>query len=176
MQTSNLIVVKEFNGKHRINDAYRPIAEALKAKYRELEHIPVKHILFIENTEDKRKKNKATVFAQIGKVPDRWGDIIYQTTGKHFSYVMEIFRNNITEMSREQIIALIYHELRHIGYDGDLISHDIEDWANMVEKLGVNWAGTKAYIPDLLDKDIDWESIEGPETLFPAENTLRVVK
>lgn len=27
---------------------------------------------------------------------------------------------------------------------------DVEDWANMVEKLGINWASTKASIPNIL--------------------------
>ena len=46
----------------------------------------------------------------------------------------------------------------------------------MVEKLGLDWANTKGSIPDLLDDDVDWESITGPASLFPAETTLRVVK
>lgn len=79
-------------------------------------------------------------------------------------------------MSREQIYALIYHELRHIGTDGKMVDHEINDWINMVEKLGMNWNTTRAPIPDLLDEGIDWDSITGPATLFPAETTLRVVK
>ncbi|WP_406244149.1 putative metallopeptidase [Tissierella carlieri] len=33
----------------------------------------------------------------------------------------------IERMQREQIIALIYHELIHIREDGDMVKHDIED-------------------------------------------------
>ena len=43
---------------------------------------------------------------------------MYQTTGQTFEYMLEIYKINIINMSREQIVALIYHELRHIGRDG----------------------------------------------------------
>lgn len=179
----NIIAVEEFTGKYKINESYRPIAEALKAKFEELKYVPVNSILFVEIDEDKRKKNNSTVYAQIGKVPSKWSDIIYQVTGKYFDYMLEIFKENIYHMSREQIVALIYHELRHIqlvatkeGPKVDIVSHDVEDWLNMVEKLGLNWADTKSQVPNLLDASVNWESITGPATLFPEETALKLVK
>jgi predicted metallopeptidase len=179
----SIIAINEFNGKFKINENYRPIAKSLVTKFDELMHIPVANILFIENLEDERKKNNSTVYAQISKVPVKWEEIIYQVTGKHFEYMLEIFKENIQHMSREQIVALIYHELRHVqrvqtkgGSKIDIVSHEVEDWINMVEKLGLNWATTKGQIYDLLDESINWESIEGPMTLFPLETSLKLVK
>jgi len=180
---NNIIAVEEFGGKYKINENYRPIADALKVKFRDLEYVPVKNILFIENTEDKRKKNNSTVYAQISKMPGKWEEIIYQVTGKYFEYMLEVFKENTISMSREQIVALIYHELKHIQLvqtkDGpkiDIVSHDVEDWFNMVEKLGVSWASTKGQVPDLLAEGVSWETIEGPMNLFPAETSLKLVK
>ncbi|GAB6170583.1 hypothetical protein JCM15765_00610 [Paradesulfitobacterium aromaticivorans] len=180
---NNLVVVEEFGGKHKINEDYRPIAKALVEKFWELQYVPVANILFIENMEDKRKKNNATVYAQISKMPGKWEEIIFQITKRHFEYVLEIFKENTSLMSRQQIVALIYHELKHIqlvksehGPKIDIVSHDVEDWFNMVEKLGVNWASMKGQIPNLLDENINWESIEGPANLFPAETSLKLVK
>lgn len=179
----NLIAVEDFHGKYKINENYRPVARALKAKFDELEHAPVENILFIENLEDKRKKNNKLVYAQVSKTPGKWEEIIYQVTGKHFDFVMEIFKENTALMSREQIVALIYHELRHIqlvqkkdGPDIDIVGHEVEDWLNMAEKLGLNWAETRGQIPDLLANGVDWNTIEGPMNLFPAETSLRLVK
>ena len=172
----NIIAVKEFTGKFLINESYRPIAAALIKKYPELNHIAADSILFVEDTESLKKNKGQTVFAQIGTIPEKWSDIVYQTSGKPFEYLLEIFKINTAMMSREQIIALVYHELRHIGTDGSIKGHDIEDWTNMVEKLGLDWANTKGSIPNLLSDGVDWESIEGPANLFPAETTLRVVK
>jgi predicted metallopeptidase len=180
---NEIIKANNNSGKFVINESYRPIAKALKNKYKELEYVPINQILFVDNTEDKRKKNNKPVYAQIGKVPAKWEEIIYQTTGIHFDYILEVFRENTIDMSREQIIALLYHELRHIqliktekAQKIDIISHDIEDWANMFSKLGQNWATTKALIPDLLADGIDWENIIGPPSLFSEESTLRLVK
>ncbi len=178
-----IIAVEEFNGKYKINENYRPIAEALKTKFKELEYVPVKNILFIENTEDKRKKNNSTVYAQISKMPPKFEEIIYQVTGKYFEYMLEIFKENTMLMSREQIVALVYHELRHIqlvqkkdGPEIDIVAHEVEEWLNMIEKLGLNWQGTMSQVPDLLAADVNWESIEGPMNLFPAETSLKLVK
>lgn len=176
MEAQNIIVVDEFDGKFLINNSYRPIAEALVAKYKELKHIHVDSILFIENTEDRKKKNNKTVYAQVSLMQEKWNDIIYQTTGIHFDFMMEIYKVNISAMSRAQIIALIYHELRHIGPGGEILSHDIEEWITMVEKLGLDWGTTKASIPNILEEGIDWESIQGPATLFPVETTLKLIK
>lgn len=172
----NIIAVKEFTGKFLINESYRPIAAALIKKYPELNHIAADSILFVEDTESVKKNKGQTVFAQISTIPEKWSDIVYQTSGQPFEYLLEIFKINTAMMSREQIIALIYHELRHIGKDGKLVDHEISDWVNMIEKLGADWNSTKGYIPDLLDEEVDWESIEGPANLFPAETTLGVVK
>lgn len=176
MEAQNIIVVNEFGGKYLISEKYRPIAKALINKYPELSHIAVESILFVEDTESVKKNKGQIVFAQISMIPDKWSDVVYQTTGQHFDYMMEIYKFNIMQMAREQIIALIYHELRHIGKDGKLIDHEVNDWINMIEKLGANWNTTKGSIPDLLDGEIDWSSIQGPFSLFPGEVTLRVVK
>ena len=182
-ESKRIVVVDEFNGKYKINEMYRPIAAALKEKYKELEYVPVNNILFVENMEDKRKSNNLTVYAQISKVPGRWEDLIYQMTKKHFEYMPEIYKENIMNMSRQQIVALIYHELRHIqmvrsssGPKIDIVGHDVEDWINMIEKLGSNWGSTKASIPNILDDSVDWDSIEGPARIFPTEAILKVVK
>jgi len=176
MAETKLIQVESFSGKYFIKESYRPIAQALVKKFDEISHVVVNNILFVEDQVSTKKKAGKTIFAQISKVPEKWDDIIYQITGRHFDYMMEIYKFNIINMSREQIYALIYHELRHIGTDGKMVDHEINDWINMVEKLGMNWNTTRAPIPDLLDEGIDWDSITGPATLFPAETTLRVVK
>lgn len=169
-----IVVVDEWSGKFNINEAYRLIAQALVEKFRELRHIPVKSILFLDNTEDSGKSRDRVKNAQIGKVPEKWQELIYQMTGRAFLYFMEFFKKNTEHMSREQIVALVYHELRHIDTKGDLCHHDIEDWGEMIRGLGVNWSSTKSMIPDLLDDDVDWDNITVP-SLFD-ERRLKAVK
>ncbi|NPV72120.1 MAG: hypothetical protein HPY55_16055 [Firmicutes bacterium] len=59
------------------------------------------------------------------------------------------------------MVATIYHELRHIGPDGKLTAHDVEDWENLVGALGPGWYLPERQIPDLLGEDIDWDKICG---------------
>lgn len=173
-----LIKVKSWSGQYAVNDAYRPIAEALTKKYDEIGHVKVNEILFIDNTTgtgttlDKRKN------AQIGKIPGKWREILTQMTGRNFYYFMELYKHNIFEMSREQITTLIYHELRHIDIDGDLRHHDIEEWAEVAERLGVEWMNPHRAIPDLLDDEVDWDSIQRRDGLLSdsEEPQLRLVK
>ena len=56
-----------------INNAYRPIAEALVDKYPELSHIAVDSILFIEDLESTKKNKGHQVFAQISTLQEKWG-------------------------------------------------------------------------------------------------------
>ena len=161
MISARLVVIDEWHGKFVVNDSYRIIAEELHTKFKEIT-VPVKSILFVDNTESTGKHKNKIKYAQISTMPERWKQIIYQLTGKNFSYVMEFFKINTQDMSAEQIILTVYHELRHVDSTGEVISHDIEDWQNMHYKLGPDWASTKRLLPNLLDKHVDWDSISRP--------------
>jgi len=171
---ARIIVIDDWYGKYVINESYRPIAEALVKKYEELRHIQVKSVLFIDNTKGTGKTLNRRKYAQIGKIPERWQDLVYQMTGRVFMYFVEMFKRNIEHMSREQVVALIYHELRHIIPDGNMRHHDIEEWDNILTGLGTGWAAPNVSIPDLLEKDIGWNSIVSPR-LF-GEVRLKAVK
>lgn len=157
---NKLLAVENYRGKFQVNEAYRPIAVSLCKKFPELKHVPTGSILFLDLTEAKGVTNNKIINAQISKMPEKWHEIIYQLTGRRFQYYMEFFQRNIGHMSKEQIILLIYHELRHVGMDGSLVHHDIEEWANMYHRLGVDWSATKRKLPDLLDTEVDWDSIK----------------
>ncbi|WP_339789404.1 putative metallopeptidase [Tissierella sp.] len=63
-------------------------------------------------------------------------------------------------MQREQIIALIYHELIHIREDGDMIKHDIEDSNSIKATFGTDWPAIQARIKNLLEEEILWRELE----------------
>jgi hypothetical protein len=182
-EITNLVIVDGYRGEYLINEAYRPIAEQLKEKFEELQYVPVDNILFIDRQEKKQKHANKIVCAQVSKIPTRFQEIIYQLTGNSFTFIIEVFKANTAYMTRAQIVALLYHEMRHIqlvvtdkGTDIKIVGHDIEDWMQMIQKLGVYWNTAEQRIPNLLDDSItDWDSIEGPPTLF-SESTLRLVK
>ena len=153
--------VDPWGGKFRLNEAYRPIAEALVKKYPEINHVPINNMIFIENAVTAPKRKGLCVLAQIGTVPGKWSEIIEQLTGARVWYFMEIFKKHVKDLSQEQIVALVYHELRHISPLGGTVGHDIEDWANMVHALGPQWNCSGVSIPDLLGDDVNWDTITG---------------
>jgi len=148
----------KFGEKHWIkNFIYKPIATRLIKKFEELKHIKPSKILFIEDMdyeEPKSSKPKKYWRARISKANKQFSEM----TG--YEYILETRNYYIERMSREQIIALIYHELRHIGKDGDMVKHDIEDWNNMIATLGTDWATTQAKIKNLLEDEILWRELE----------------
>ena len=148
----------KFGDKHWIkNWIYRPIAEKLVKKFEEISHINPKKILFIEDMEWEKPeslKPKKHWMARISKANKQFSEM------SGYAYILETRNYFIERMNREQIIALIYHELRHIDEWGDLQPHDIEDWDNMISTLGKDWATTKANIENLIDDDIIWRELE----------------
>lgn len=178
MPELDLVKVNEWSGKWTINESYRPIAEALIAKFgKELGHIANHSILFIDDRESKAMPKGRRVYATCGKVPGIWMEVIKQMTNYWVTHYIVFYKKNTDMMSKEQIVSLVYHELRHIGIDGEMRPHSIEDFTEMIDKLGPNWAATKANIPNLLDESIvSWADIQGPPSLFPEQNRLQVVK
>lgn len=146
----------KFGEKHWIkNSVYRPIANKLIAKFEELQHIIPSNILFIEDMEWKDPKNgKRPWMARISKANKQFSAI------SGYEYILETRNYFIERIQREQIIALIYHELRHIDTFGDIQLHDIEDWNDMVATLGTDWATTRAKIKNLIEDEILWRELE----------------
>ncbi len=164
----------------KVNDFYRPIAEALIERYENLKHIPVETFLFVDNMGDNGKKANKKLAAKVYKIPQRYQDFIQQLTNKiPPQYVMEFFKCNIEEMSREQIVMVVYHELRHVYQDGNLILHGLEDWPELVGTFGSDWATTQSMLPDLISDEIDWETVKSRQLrLFhePQERGIRAVR
>jgi len=134
------------------NYEYVPLAEKLVAKFEELEHIDVRRILFIEDHvsfENKTPTGKPWV-VQVKKAAKEliklWG----------YWYVFEIRQHLFERKSPEQRIALFYHELKHVGSVGELETHDIEDWTDLVNTLGQDWENTDEMLWNILDDNFSW--------------------
>lgn len=140
-----------------MNYRYRPIAEQLVRKFKELKHILPEEILFLEDTEwEPTPAAKQPWIARIKKANKQL------TAATGYEYVFEARHYYTGDMGAAKITALVYHELRHIDKEGDIIRHDIENWSNMVATLGHDWATTMADIPNILDKDFPgWRELPG---------------
>ena len=164
----------KFGEKHWIKSyIYRSIAERLVKRYPELGHIRPVRILFIEEMDwqppDSIKPKKHWV-AKTSKANKQLSTMI------GYDYVIETRNYFIERMSRLQIIALLYHELRHIDKEGYIALHDVEDWDNLVATLGKDWATTQANVIDLLEDQFEWNELESVATQVNMFDKIRAVK
>lgn len=144
----------KFDEKHWIkNLIYRPICWKLVSKFEELKYIKPDKILFLEDINWTPTGGKKSWIARIKATNKE----LYSVTG--YEYIIETREYYTEKMSKEQIVALMYHELRHIDSDGTLKDHDVEDWSNMVATLGKNWAETETNIADILDDEFLWDEL-----------------
>lgn len=169
-EESKLIVLKEWSGKFLIvQDMYESVAKELVKNYKEIRHVLPKSILFIENTEGKAKDKGRPKFAQINKLPQKWGDIIKQISGRNFDYIIEIQKENISNFTWEQVVMMIYRELRKIDLYGNIQGYDIEEFSEIAYNLGTDWKDTNRLIPNLIEAKGCWERMKQPRLFEPEE-------
>ncbi|MCT4507923.1 MAG: putative metallopeptidase [Tepidibacter sp.] len=153
------------------NYLYKTIAEKLVERFPEIRHIHPRTILFIEDMEWKPTAAKQPWIARIKKANNELESML------GYEYVLETRNYYIERMSNNQVIALIYHELRHIDEDGSLKKHDIEDWSNMVATLGKDWATTPEAIENILGDDFEgWDDLRKAGRQISMFESLRMVK
>lgn len=172
---TNLLNAK-WGEKHWIkNYSYSEISKRLIARFEELNGINPNEILFLEDTEWEPGGAKYNWKAQTKKANKQ----LTELTG--FKWIIETRQYYTNQMSREQLILLLYHELRHIDPSDDgLKKHDVEEWNNIVATFGRGWDTTKSSIQDILDNEFeDWDILIKTErqlTLFDNGAHLKAVK
>lgn len=126
------------------NVFYGPIALKLVEKFPELKYVLVNRILFIENLDEKPKsKNRKPIYAKTQKSPKYFPELL------GIDYIIKFYKMNIEDMHMEQLIALLYSQLR-LTITGE---YDLIGFENVIATFGKDWASTVAQLPNLLGKD-----------------------
>lgn len=120
-----------------INDRYTEIAYDLIDARPELEPLRGADITILCLSSDAEKKNgKKLVFGQCEKIADKY------KWGIPCDFTITIFEPNIIGWTDVQLRILIFHELLHVGVDGDrlfIVPHDLEDFRVIIDEFGVDW-------------------------------------
>lgn len=121
-----------------ISDEYAAIGKMLIASYDEFKDIREAEItiVYLASTHAK-KQNGKIVFGQCEKIADKY------KWGIPADFTITVFEPNIEGFTPEQVEALIFHELLHVGVEDDRLfirPHDIEDFSAVLKKYGVDWA------------------------------------
>lgn len=120
-----------------MNELYQQIAQDLINERPELESIKNSDATIICLSSDcEKKSNKKIVFGQCEKIADKY------KWGIPCDFTITIFEPNVVGFTEEQLKILIFHELLHVGIDGDkyfINPHDLEDFKVIIDNYGVNW-------------------------------------
>lgn len=121
----------------RINDRYCVIAQDLICEREELASLRDADVTILcLSSEHEKKTKKKIVYGQCEKIADKY------KWGIPCDFTITIFEPNVIGFSDEQIKILIFHELLHVGVDGDKMfirPHDLEDFKTIIDEFGVDW-------------------------------------
>lgn len=110
-------VIAEHNGLSALND-------------------PECRIAYLYSDSEKKRNGKA-VYADTEKLSDK-----VKTIAK-CDFIITFYRPNCAGLDPSKMRILMYHELKHVGFEPGgachIIPHDVEDFADIIEKHGMSW-------------------------------------
>lgn len=85
-----------------------------------------------------KKSGGKVVFADTERVKDKFKEFM------PYDFVITFYEGNTFHLGDVQMEHLMYHELKHVGYDPEdekftVIPHDLEDFKDVIDKWGVDW-------------------------------------
>jgi len=101
-------------------------------------------IIYLSSTAEKKSK-KRKVLGECEKVQDK------NKWAIPCDFTITLFEPNMAGLTDEQVAMVIYHELLHIGSDGDskwIKPHDLNDFKSIIDRFGTGWD-----VPGALCKD-----------------------
>ena len=121
-------------------------------------------IVFVVDEESKPKSKGKSVYART----QRMSALNQFLTG--YTHVIVFFASNIEHLTNRQLTLLLYHELLHIGEEGKLQGHDVEEFGEIVDTFGRQILDYRRDdLPDILDEGFEWR-LSRP-TLFDSPRT-----
>jgi predicted metallopeptidase len=123
------------------SEEMKKIAQRLIKKFRELGYISVDEILFLS---EKRLQPNALARCYnlsnhpIGYFTDKMFCIVFYESLMHY-------------MSEEQRILLMFHELKHIGRNGKMNEHSVQDFREILD-IDTHWSDRGVKVPNLLKR------------------------
>lgn len=148
------------NNEYKENEQYSLIGKDLIENEDAFELLK-KHKVKIAYMESSKPagKSKRVVLGECIKLSEKDKNLLTSwRAGAIPDYFIVIYKDRIKTFSEEQIRILIMHELMHIdikeGEDGSvafrLKKHDLEDFREIVDRFGMDWAG---------DGQITWQQL-----------------
>lgn len=122
---------------YKTDDTLAALADKVIQSRPELESLQYCRIGYLYADKEKKSKNKTT-YADTEKVSDKMKALA------PFDFVITFYQPSCKDLPADRMEILMYHELRHIGYDATegncwIVPHDLEDFKDIIEKYGTDW-------------------------------------
>ena len=117
-----------------VDEYIKAIAEDLIETEPQFQKLAGCNICYMRS-DKKKKKGLKTVFADCEKVSEKYKAI----TGYEFVITFYADAELASEEARRR---LMFHELKHVGWDGEdrwIVPHDLEDFSEVIDRWGVDW-------------------------------------
>ena len=115
------------------------LAQKCMETFPDLAHLdnPDCRIAYQLSNQEKESRNRI-VYADVEKVKDKIKAFM------HYDFLVTFYEPNCEKLDEEHLMRLMYHELKHIGFDPAddkfwMIPHDVEDFSVMIERWGLDW-------------------------------------
>ena len=158
------ITGNERTARYRHREDLRDLAARLCEKFpSRLGNVYPTQIAFLTNGEDKPVNKGRRALAKCFRLSPREEFL----TG--YTHVVEFYTWHTSHLSANQLTLLLYHELLHIGEEGKLQAHDVEEFGEVIDTFGrevLDYRNER--LPDILDETFDWGGIRRP-TLFDGQ-------
>lgn len=124
---------------YSVDETLRNLAEKVIEENPNLAHLKTPDITILYMYSDKQKKRAGCpVYADTEKVSSKMRSLA------GCDFIITFYKPNSDRLTPEQMEILMYHELRHVGYDPEkekryIIPHDVQDFADIIEEHGVYW-------------------------------------
>lgn len=130
-------------------------------------------VLGIENSE-RSEKNKTLAKIIPIKGPEK---ALFQINNIAARYIIQTYWSDWNLWSMKQKQWILLHELLHCHPDFErTIRHDCEDWAILLDKVGVNWTSKRDELPDLMNEDVKFNLKLLPNLEIEGEDGDEIVK
>ena len=101
------------------------------------------------------------VLAKTSRISPKWIEILHQLGAHSYFFTIEFYAKTTATMDENQMVALVYRELRRIGPEGKILVPDVHDWWQVLMGLGRKWFYPDNSCPNLLDDEVDWKKLMG---------------
>lgn len=125
------------------NEKLAEIASKVIDEHANLHHLKDDRCRIVYQYSDEEKKNRGkTVYADTEKIKDKLKAVL------PYDFLITFYRPNTVNLTDDKMEKLMYHELRHVGFDPkngkhSVIPHDVEDFRDVIDVWGIDWIDSR---------------------------------